>query len=152
MKYIRWIIISLLAISPIIIFFWGSIKGVAEVNFGISKLKLVSLNDEITTEKIYGINTYDAEVFSKKIGNYYHEAAELLVSHSDRTKIYSWSDKIGYPRISVVLEVASGYVEVRASGYNDNDAMFIGFFPGVFSKPDAIEVSTISLPAGILRE
>ncbi len=130
---------------------WPTIFGLSEINSAIKEIEKFDPTIQITEKATFGANTFTDECSSSAIKSAYNRAASTLASKDSEVATYAWLDQLGWDRVSTVLQLPSGYVEVRASCNNDNDSVYIGFIPGTFDKPDMKRLDGFELPIGILR-
>ena len=147
---VAFVVLGLLVV-PVVWLRWPAIRAWREISSGIDAIQIFGKDQPVTAQRSYSANTLASGISSQTIKRYYDRAATALVAKGPTAKTYRWVDLEGWDRLSTVLQMDTGYIEVRASCNNDNDSMFIGITPGEFGRPDAEVLPTHELPSGMLR-
>jgi hypothetical protein len=119
-------------------FYCPELVGPQKIRRGILAIQSHNLEAEITALEYFDANTYDEIPYGAFVWALYRRAARALAQRSDQVQTFDWTDRMGYPRQSTVLQTRGGYIEVRAASNNDNDSVSIRFTPGAFTKPDPL--------------
>lgn len=115
-----------------------------------------------STDSGFSVNTFSDEVTSLTIEELYYAACRRLegLRESVPRRTFLWSDSMGYPRVSSVMQFSQGHMAVTAYNNNDNDMVSIRVGPGPFPlivHPqgqflDPKELPDDRLPVGVLRQ
>lgn len=131
--------------------YWPAFRGWREINAGIRCIQSWDPSSRETIVHTFHADTFSNDCSSQTIKGLYLKAAASLAGRSGELKCYRWRDAWGWKRVSVVLPAKGGYIEVRASCNNDNDAVSIRIAPGAFEPSNAEVLSSLELPSGVYR-
>lgn len=130
---------------PAYFIFGGSIRASYEIYKAILEIHTYEPNSDFTELKVYGVSTYNNDISSSRVASLYDAASSALYRKSDETKTYLWSDPMGYPRLSSILQKEDYHIEVCAAQNNDNDSVSVTFRDGLFRDREQLDTETLKL-------